>query len=203
MLYPATNINLEFAATILGEGDIIICPTDTLYGFGVDATNARAVDRLDALKQRSSPLSIMLSALDEIDQYAEVPPEHRALIKRLLPGPYTLLLPKKNSIVASVVTGESPLIGIRIPAHPFPTQLVAVFGKPITTTSVNRHGENPNFTIEEIIAAYPQILTFKDGQMTAQKGSTIVDLSGKTPLLKRSGAGVFPLLVLMPVFYIM
>ncbi|NOZ07788.1 MAG: threonylcarbamoyl-AMP synthase [FCB group bacterium] len=193
MLYPAADINLEFAATILGEGDIIIYPTDTLYGFGVDATNARAVERLDALKQRARPLSIVLSAVGEIDKYAEIPPEHKTLLKKLLPGPYTVLLPKKDSAVVSAVTRESPLIGIRIPAHPFPTSLVAMFGRPITTTSINRHGENPSLTLEEIITAYPQILTFKDGEAIAQKGSTIVDLSGEIPLLIRRGAGAFPL----------
>ncbi len=193
MLYPATQINLDFAATILSEGDIIIYPTDTLYGFGVDATNGDAVRRLNALKGRhNSPMSIVLADAGHIRGYAIVLNEHAELIGRLLPGPYTVLLKKKTCTVADEVTGASPLIGIRVPAHPFITSLVGRLGKPITTTSINRHGENPNLAIEEIITEYPHILTFKDGEMTAGRESTILDLSGSEPKVVRLGMGEFP-----------
>ena len=72
MIYPATNQYTDLACNALKNGDIIVYPTDTLYGFGVDATNTNAIQHLNQLKGRLQPLSIILENIEQINQYAKL-----------------------------------------------------------------------------------------------------------------------------------
>ena len=71
MIYPATDQYIDLAKTTLGNGEVIVYPTDTLYGFGVDATNTDAIQRLNRLKGRSKPLSIILESVEHLHDFAE------------------------------------------------------------------------------------------------------------------------------------
>ena len=143
MIYPATEKYIEMAVNSLNNGDVIVYPTDTLYGFGVDATNSDAIQKLNRLKGRSQPLSIVLEKVSQISKFASITSEIEAELESLFPGEYTVLLPSIDSELSPFVFNSSPLVGIRIPFHFFPLQLVHVFGKPIITTSINRHGNTP------------------------------------------------------------
>ena len=83
----ATSKNVKAAVNQLKEGNIIVYPTDTLYGFGVDASNETAIIKLNKLKERAQPLSILLSNINEIDKYAELNDYSRTKIYNLLTGP--------------------------------------------------------------------------------------------------------------------
>ena len=111
----ATSKNAKAAVNQLKEGNIIVYPTDTLYGFGVDASNETAIIKLNKLKERAQPLSILLSNINEIDKYAELNDYSRTKIFNLLPGPYTVLLKSKNNPkISKLVQASSNLIGIRV-----------------------------------------------------------------------------------------
>ena len=71
MIYPATDQYIDLAKTTLENGGVIVYPTDTLYGFGVDATNTEAIQRLNRLKGRVKPLSIVLKSLDHMHDFSE------------------------------------------------------------------------------------------------------------------------------------
>ena len=162
MIYPATEKYIEMAVNSLKNGDVIVYPTDTLYGFGVDATNSDAIQKLNRLKGRSQPLSIVLQQVSDISNYAMVTPEIETELEKLFPGEYTVLLPSIKSNLSPMVFNSSPLVGIRIPFHFFPLQLVKVFGKPVITTSINRHGTTPLNDVTQVEIDFPNVEIFED-----------------------------------------
>ena len=193
MIYPATNQYIDLARTALENGEVIVYPTDTLYGFGVDATNTEAIQRLNRLKGKVKPLSIVLESVDHMHDFAEFDIEIKSEINKLFPGSYTVLLPSKNSDLSSLVQNGSPSIGIRIPDHFFPVQLVKLLGKPIITTSINRHGNEPLNDVTQVEIDFPNVDIFEDSNHTPSKGSTIIDYSTSPPGVIRDGDGPYPL----------
>tara|TARA_B110000495_G_C23037162_1_gene619887 strand:+ start:420 stop:1001 length:582 start_codon:yes stop_codon:yes gene_type:complete len=192
MIYPATEKYIEMAINSLNNGDVIVYPTDTLYGFGVDATNSYAIQNLNKLKGRSQPLSILLKNVSDVSTYAKITPEITAELESIFPGEYTILLPSINSELSPLVFNSSPLVGIRIPFHFFPLQLVELFGKPIITTSINRHGNEPLNDVTQVEVDFPNIDIFEDNDHTSSKGSTIIDMSQTPFSIVRQGDGKYP-----------
>ncbi len=193
MIYPATNEYIDFAIRLLEEGEIIAYPTDTLYGLGTDATNTDAIRELNLLKGRSIPLSIVVSDLDMLKEFAVTEPSMIPELSRLLPGPYTVLLEKKDSRLSPLVTLDSPKVGIRIPNHDFPLEIVRRTGFPIITTSINRHGKAAMTDIGRIEEDFPQLTIFEDQKLRESLGSTIVDFTVTPVRIIRQGDGKYPL----------
>lgn len=119
------------------QGEIFIYPTDTLYGLGCDATNIEAVNKIKEIKSRDKdkPMSIIAPNKEWIQEHCIVDVD----LDKYLPGPYTLLLKKKDPSFLSHVSDNDSL-GIRIPAHNL-TKQIQESGIPFITTSVNLSGE--------------------------------------------------------------
>ena len=192
MIYPATEKYIEMAVNSLNDGDVIVYPTDTLYGFGVDATNSNAIQKLNRLKGRCQPLSIILENISQISNYAQITSEITTELESLFPGEYTVLLPSIDSELSPLVFNSSPLVGIRIPFHFFPLQLVKEFGKPIITTSINRHGNAPLNDVTQVEIDFPNVEIFEDNNHTPSQGSTIIDMSQIPFEIVRQGDGKYP-----------
>ena len=193
MIYPATDQYIDLAKTTLENGEVIVYPTDTLYGFGVDATNSEAIRRLNRLKGKVKPLSIVLKSVDHMHDFAEFDEKIESEINNLFPGSYTVLLPSKKSNLSPLVQNGSPNIGIRIPDHFFPVQLVGLLGKPIITTSINRHGNEPLNEVTQVEIDFPNVDIFEDSNHSKSKGSTIINYSMSPPEVIRNGDGPYPL----------
>ena len=193
MIYPATDQYIDLAHNALENGEVIVYPTDTLYGFGVDATNTDAIHRLNRLKGRILPLSIVLESVEHIHDFAEFKGEIEIEINNLFPGAYTVLLPAESNELSPFVQNGSPNIGVRIPDHFFPVKLVKMLGKPIITTSINRHGNDPLNDVTQVEIDFPNVDIFEDSSHTPSKGSTIVDFSTSPPKVIRDGDGPYPL----------
>ena len=195
MIYPINNESVNFSSSLINDGKIIAYPTDTLYGFGVDATNTNAINNLNFLKGRTQPLSIIISSINEINKYGIVSKNILTKIENYLPGPYTLLLQKKDSKLSHLVTYGSELIGIRIPKHNFSIDIVKTINKPIITTSINKTGGTPLNRANDIENNYPQIPIFEDQEqkMINSNGSTIINIHNNEIKLFRQGDGNFPL----------
>lgn len=120
------------------HGAIFIYPTDTIYGLGCDATNWDSVERIKDLKYRDKdkPMSVIAPSVDWIKEHCEVNDE---IIEKYLPGPYTLILKKKDPLFMRQISANDSL-GVRIPDCEF-TKLVEDAGVPFVTTSVNFVGE--------------------------------------------------------------
>ena len=186
----ATSKNAKAAVNQLKEGNIIVYPTDTLYGFGVDASNETAIIKLNKLKERVQPLSILLSNINEIDKYAELNDYSRTKIFNLLPGPYTVLLKSKNNPkISKLAQAGSNLIGIRVITLDFCNEIIQRLGSPIITTSVNRHKMPSLNSIKEINKEFPDINIYYTHDSIKSSGSTIIDFSLKEEKVIRLGKG--------------
>ena len=195
MINPINERSIKFAVDTLKKSEIIAYPTDTLYGFGVDATNDEAINKLNQLKGRTQPLSIIIADLSEIEKYAKISKKTLEKINQYLPGPFTFLIKKRKSILSELVTYNSEFIGIRIPNHKFPLKLVNRLKKPLITTSINKNGHTPLNKIEDIENNYPEIKIFEDKNQNnmSSNGSTIIMLDENNIKLIRQGDGIFKL----------
>ena len=193
MIYPATEASIDCAINSLRDGNIIVYPTDTLYGFGVDATNTDAIRKLNAIKGRARPLSVICDDINQISTIAEINNDKTVnLINELLPGPYTILLKSIPSNLSSSIFAGSPLVGIRIPEHFFPIEIVKRLKVPLVTTSVNRHDKEPLNDVTQVEIDFPSIDIYEDNDHIPSKSSTIIDLSTNDYKIIRQGEGKFP-----------
>ena len=192
LIFKADSNNLKAALNALNAGKIIIYPTDTLYSFGVDASNENAINNLNTLKNRSQPLSILLSSVDDIKEYGYLDDLVSIKISTLLPGPYTLLLKsKENKNISSLVQGKSDLIGIRVIEIEFCNNLIDQLGSPIITSSVNRHGMSSITNLDEIGHNFPELPIFYNKKNLISNGSTIIDFSRTPEKVIRVGEGKY------------
>jgi tRNA threonylcarbamoyl adenosine modification protein (Sua5/YciO/YrdC/YwlC family) len=135
---------------MLQSGGTIIYPTDTIYGIGCSAHNAKAVEKIRFLKKRESkPFSIWAPSVEWVRKNCDV--EEKYL--HMLPGPVTLIVKLKNAVANNVCDDT---IGVRIPDHPFHT-VVHQLGVPIVTTSVNVSGEKHVTNTEQIPTRFKQV----------------------------------------------
>ncbi len=179
------------AVEVLKEGGVIIYPTDTIYGFGCDIYNREALERIYMIKNEapSKLYSFVCPDLKDIAKYAKVSDYAYKTMKRLLPGPYTFVLPAAKDVPKKLWT-KRKTVGIRIPDNPIAITLAKELGHPILSTSVtNRLGEtyiNPD-EIKHIFFNQVELMLAM-GPLEG-KPSSIVDLSGDEPQILREGVG--------------
>lgn len=179
---------------ILDTGGIILYPTDTLYGLGVDALNTEALRKLRALKGREDgkPISIVVADMVMAEEYAEVTALARKLAAEFLPGKLTLVLSAKNNLPTELTAGTGT-IGVRIPNHLLCLNLAREFGRPYTATSANVSDMNSKNSVPEILAQFEARAGMIDraidvGELLESLPSTVVDARGETPHIVRVGA---------------
>jgi tRNA threonylcarbamoyl adenosine modification protein (Sua5/YciO/YrdC/YwlC family) len=196
-LHPETPQvrHLERISELLHRDGVIAYPTDTLFGLGCLASRKKAVDRIQQIKGRDpkKPMSILCSDLEMFCRYTRHldTPTFR-LLKQMLPGPYTVLLPASREVPRYLQNKH--VVGLRIPDHPFCQTLVALLGEPIITTSAALPEQSVLNTAWEIEEEQGHALDLVvDCGQPLGRHSTIVDLSGEEPLLVREGAGAWPL----------
>lgn len=181
----------------LKTGNILLYPTDTVYGLGVDALNAEALKKLKELKGRDAeeskkPISILVADMAMAGEYAEVTPLAEKLAARFLPGKLTLVLKAKSNLPDELTAGTGT-IGIRIPHNVFCLTLVREFGRPITATSANVAGMETKSSAPEILAQFGERAgmigkVIDAGELVHSLPSTVVDARNEKPLLLREGA---------------
>ena len=141
------KIDLSKALKALKNGEIVVYPTDTLYAFGVDIFNEKAVRKIYKVKKRplNNPIPVAVNDLDGLKCVAFVNNTVKHLAEIFLPGPLTMVLKKKNS-VPDIVTSGLGKVAVRIPDNNIALELLSRYG-PLTVTSANIHGkEVPNVT---------------------------------------------------------
>jgi len=179
------------AAQILRAGGLVAFPTETVYGLGADAASERAVARLYAVKGRPAdhPVIIHFALAELAFAWArEIPQAARELGQRFWPGPLTVIL-KRSVLAKDFVTGGQDTVGLRVPSHPVAQELLNAFSGAIAAPSANRFGR-----VSPTTRAHVREDLGKDVELVLEGGpsdvgieSTIVDLSGPTPVLLRPG----------------
>jgi L-threonylcarbamoyladenylate synthase len=179
------------AADVLRGGGLVAFPTETVYGLGANALDARAVAGIFEAKGRPAfnPLIVHAANVSAVRALvARWPPAADTLAARFWPGPLTLVLPKAPAI-PHIVTGGLDDVAVRIPAHPVALALLRACGLPIAAPSANRSTEISPTTAEHVTKALGDrvALVLDGGPTTVGIESTVLDLAGERPRLLRPG----------------
>jgi L-threonylcarbamoyladenylate synthase len=183
---------IERVAAIWRGGGTVAFPTETVYGLGANAFDAKAVEAIFAAKQRPAWDPVIVHVSDGLPLgrlVAEVSDTARALMEAFWPGPLTLLLPRGPD-VPDVVTAGRPLVGVRVPAHPVARALISAAGMPIAAPSANSFGRPSPTTAAHVLEDLDgRIDAVVDGGPTRHGvESTVVDASQSPIIVYRPGA---------------
>ncbi len=191
---PLSHIQqqVESGISILKQGGVIAFPTDTVYGLGAWANIYQAVERVYKVKERprNMALPLILARTSQITEVAyPVPPVTWLLTHSFFPGALTIVLYKSDS-VPDIITAGGRTVAVRIPAHPIPIALAEGVGAPIVGTSANLSGKPSPLTADEVYSQFSGKidLVIDGGKCPGGKESTIIDVTGETPVVLREGA---------------
>ncbi len=171
------------AAKMLREGGLVAFPTETVYGLGADATNPKALERLNQVKGRppEKPYSLHLYSMDQVRAFVRsVPPLAERLMQRFWPGPLTIVMPGKD--------GKS--VGFRLPDHPIAHAFLHACDVPVAAPSANRSGSPPPTDAKEVMAALGDTFDclLDGGPTNLGRESTVVEIVDGRLEIRREGA---------------
>jgi len=179
----------EATKALLNHG-VVAFPTETVMGLGVIFDDELAYKKLNQVKRRpeDKPYTMMLSNVEDINEYAVIDEATQRVIDKFMPGSITILVPVKKDKVPSYVTHGTGIIGMRIPQNVEAKRLLEVVGKPLLVPSANRSGEKPAMRAEEAREIFGSEIDFvMSGKAIGGVPSTIVDLVNKEPKVVRQG----------------
>lgn len=181
-----TPETINAVCDILSKGNVVVYPTDTLYGFGGDAANGDAIKKINQIKGRTAPLSVLAPDRSTALSWMKLTEDEKILVSKKLGGAATIIVPVFKDIVHSSITGEYNTLGIRIPYHTFCQQLARKFGGPITTTSVNRTGDPPMTDPNHIYSEFKHEvdLLIDDGIISGRGSAIYIYKHGKLKIMR-------------------
>ena len=191
-LLTADATGFARAAALLGEGQLVAFPTETVYGLGGDARDDMAVARIFEAKGRPrfNPLIVHVPSVAVAKTYVEWSDDADRLASAFWPGPLTLVLPlKRDSGLSPLVTADLPTLAIRVPEHPVAHGLLESFGGPVAAPSANPSGRISPTTAAHVAAGLTgRIAAILDGgSCGVGVESTILGLAGAPTLLRPGG----------------
>ncbi len=191
LITEPNTINIARAGEILRSGGLVAFPTETVYGLGADALDGGAASKIFAAKGRPSdnPLIVHLASPSDAEQYCHTSELFYRLAERFMPGPLTVVLPKRD-IIPGAVTGGLNSVAIRVPSHPVAHALIETAGVPVAAPSANLSGRPSPTTarhvIEDMYGRADCIIAAGDCDFGVE--STVVKLEGEGVTLLRPGA---------------
>jgi L-threonylcarbamoyladenylate synthase len=183
---------LKEAATILRDGGTVAFPTETVYGLGADGMNPDAVRKIFEAKKRppGNPLSLLIHSKEDLEKVTKnIPEKALKLMEIFWPGPLTIVLEKKAT-VPDITSGNLKSIGVRMPDHRIPLELIKRAGTPLAAPSANLSGKpSPTLATHVISDLTGRIDVIIDGGEAAiGLESTVIDMTVEPPVLLRPGA---------------
>jgi len=190
---PYRNLldSLHAGAQAIKRGELVVFPTETVYGLGADATDPNAVEKIFKAKQRPfyDPLIVHVADREQMLQLVtNLPGPAEQLIARFWPGPLTIVLPKSSKVPA-IVTAGTPSVAVRMPSNPIALELIRLSGRPIAAPSANRFGCTSPTTAkhvqEQLGGTYDVMID--GGACIVGIESTVISFLGDTPRILRPG----------------
>ena len=171
---------VKTACSVLRRGGVIVYPTDTLYGFGCDAKNESAIQKINSIKGRISPMSVLAPNKETASSWMNISELDKKNVLEILGGSTTVIISVIDEVVSNSITGDKQTLGMRIPDHDFCQKLSHAYPNPITTTSVNRTRQEPLTNPEKILSefAHEIDLIIEDGIIEGS-GSTIYNFQDR------------------------
>jgi L-threonylcarbamoyladenylate synthase len=190
-LVQPTEENLDRAGACIARGGLVVFPTETVYGLGADAFNARAVASVFEAKARPTfdPLIVHVASMDGVGRVASsVPVKARELMERLWPGPLTLILPKRDEI-PDLATSGLPTVAVRCPAHPVGRAIIERSGTAVVGPSANPFGYLSPTRAQHVARMLGDRvdLIVDGGPCRIGVESTVLDMTVDPPRLLRPG----------------
>jgi len=199
-LHPETpqERSIEQITRMLRDGAVMLYPTDTVYAIGCDLFAKEAIERVRQIKKMSNdkPLTFLCSSLSNIAEYAQVSDEAYRIMRRLVPGPYTFILPCTKLVPKLVISPKRKTTGIRVPDQEICQGLLKSLGNPIISTSAHiadQDGDFPTMGVEvaKLFDSLDNLVDviIDDGLDNKFDFSSIIDFSGDQPEVVRQGLG--------------
>ena len=191
-LLRRTKADIQKAAELLRQGQVVGIPTETVYGLAANALDADAVLRIFEAKGRpqDNPLIIHISSMEQLEELVEeVSPAVYRMAEQFWPGPLTMVL-KKKAIIPDRTSAGLDTVGIRMPSHPVARAIIEAAGLPLAAPSANTSGKPSPTTARDVLddmaGKIPAIVD--GGACTVGVESTVVDMTGDHPQVLRPGA---------------
>ncbi len=186
---------------MLRDGAVVLYPTDTIYAIGCDLNSKSGIQRVRQIKQLSNdkPLTFLCSSLSNIASYAVVSDTAYRIMRHLIPGPYTFLLPATKLVPKLVMNPKRRTTGIRVPNHAVCQAILSTLENPIISTSA--HVFDDGMPLTPKVPKHPsriELFDFLDktvdvivdnGEEPGYQMSTILDLTDEEPIVVRRGLG--------------
>ena len=184
--------SFALAADAIRNGGTVAFPTETVFGLGADALNKTAVAKIFEAKGRpaDNPLIVHVANREQVSLVAQRIPEIAIdLMEAFFPGPLTLVLPKHPSVPA-ITTAGLDSVAVRMPNHPVALRLIEACQTPLAAPSANRSGRPSPTTWEDVLQDLDGRIDvlLKGSQSLVGLESTVVDCTGETPVILRTGA---------------
>lgn len=188
----STEQSVNHVGKILGAGELVGMPTETVYGLAGDAESDTVVAKIFSCKGRPSfnPLIIHVASINMAKRYVEWNDAADALVKKFWPGPLTLVLPRRADAPLSLLaTAGLNSVAIRMPDHPVALALLRAFGRGVAAPSANKSGRISPTTAQHVRDEFGDAIFVLDGgPCRVGLESTVVDLTEGTPVVLRPGA---------------
>lgn len=185
------NEDIEKAASLIKDGGLVAFPTETVYGLGANAYNDKAVASIFETKGRPqfNPLIVHTFSVKEAENIVCFNDWAYKLVQKFWAGPLTLILPRKDNKISYLVSAGLDTLGIRMPAHPVAQRFLKAVGVPVAAPSANISGTISPTTANHVKESFKNnpVLVLEGGKSEVGLESTIIELTGKKPVLLRAG----------------
>ena len=183
---------IKVPAKIIKDGGIVVFPTETVYGIGVNGLDKQAIEKIYKIKKRpiDKPISLLVSDMQMIEYLAkDISDIEYRIMRAFFPGPLTIIL-KKKEIIPDILTANKDTVGIRMPSDKVAQKLIEYVKSPIATTSANISGNLSGIEIKDIINDFGQNVDYyiDSGKSKIGTGSTIVEVINGIPCILRKGS---------------
>ena len=194
---PKRKQIFELVDVLLDEG-VLVLPTDSQYALVCDYQNKSGMERIRTIRQmgKKDHLSVMCHSLEHVSTFANLSDDNFKLIKRLIPGPYTFILPATREVPRLLTHPKKRTVGIRVPNYPICLETIQELGRPIMAITAKmpdvENGQPDGDDRELYLSRFDKVvdLVVDHQQELSGEETTIVDLTGDQPVLIREGLGM-------------
>ena len=184
---------IQQAVSIIQGGGVIVYPTDSAYALGCQLGDKKAMERIRRIRslQENHNFTLVCRDLSELGTYAHVDNTTYRLLRHATPGPYTFVLEATREVPRRLIQPKRKTIGLRVPDHPIPQALLHALNEPLMSATLIMPGDDYPMTDPYDIRHYleHEVDLIIDGGFCGLEATSVVDLTGPTPVVLRAGVG--------------
>lgn len=184
---------IQQAVSLIQGGGVIVYPTDSAYALGCQLGDKKAMERIRRIRslQENHNFTLVCRDLSELGTYAHVDNTTYRLLRHATPGPYTFVLEATREVPRRLIQPKRKTIGLRVPDHPIPQALLHALNEPLMSATLIMPGDDYPMTDPYDIRHYleHEVDLVIDGGFCGLEATSVVDLTGATPVVLRAGVG--------------